>query len=116
MIRSTKAWAETKQPKSQSKKLISGGRFSDPWLKEEGAISELLDGGFGLQQDGNAITDGIDTFAFIALQTLFSPQNERLATNRAGEDFEQVRRNHAFIVAPEASPGLAEGMRRVLDE
>lgn len=56
--------------------------------------SQLLDGGFRLQQNGNAITDRVNPLALIALQRVFSAQHQRLAADGAGKNFQQVGRNH----------------------
>lgn len=61
--------------------------------------SELFDGRFRLQQNWNAVADGIDALALVTLQAVLAAKNERLSANRTGKDLEQVGRNHRFIVA-----------------
>ena len=53
-----------------------------------------------LEQNGNAVSDRVSTPAFIALEALLPPQNQRLAADGANENFEQVRGDrHGAIVA-----------------
>ena len=54
------------------------------------ARSELLDGGFVLQQDRDVVADGINPFALVALQAIFTAHHQGLAANRAGKNFQQV--------------------------
>jgi len=59
--------------------------------------SELLDRGFVLKKDWDVIADWVDTLALVALQRILAAQHERLSANGAGEDFQQVRRDHGFL-------------------
>ena len=61
--------------------------------------SELLDGGFVLQQDGDVVADGIHALALVALQGVFAAHDERLPANRTGENLQQFGGDHAAIVA-----------------
>ena len=69
------------------------GRTSRP-LVAPTLESKLFDSRFRLQQDGNAVANGIHSLALVALQGVFTAHHERLAANGAGEDFQQVRANH----------------------
>ena len=59
----------------------------------------MLNRRFRLQQNRNAVADGVDALALVAFQAVLAAQDERLTANRAGENFEQVGRNHRLIVA-----------------
>jgi hypothetical protein len=68
-------------------------------LFSDTADSELLDGRFRLQQDRNAIANGIYALALVALQAVFTAKDQGLSANRAGKNLEELGRNHGFIVA-----------------
>lgn len=87
---------------------ISGNRVRDnaprdPWQFREttgGCVvaSELLDGRFRFQQDGNAVADGVHALALVALHAVFAAQHQWLAAHRTGKDFQQVGRNHTMAI------------------
>ena len=57
-------------------------------------VSELLNRGFRFQQDRDAIANGINALALIALQAVFAAQHERLAADGASKDFQQLWADH----------------------
>ena len=67
--------------------------------------SELLSGRFLLQQDRNAVADGIDALALIALECVFAMNDQRFAADRTGKDLEQVGRNHPMILVQRGDIG-----------
>jgi hypothetical protein len=56
--------------------------------------SELFDRGFRLQQDWNAVANGIDPFALVALKSVFPTHDEGLAAYGAGEYLQQLWADH----------------------
>src|SRR5215472_5880719 len=56
--------------------------------------SDLLDCSFRLQQNRNAIANGINPLALVALKTVLAAQNERLATDGTRHHFQQLWADH----------------------
>jgi hypothetical protein len=53
-------------------------------------VSERLDRGLWLEQNGNPVPNWVNALALVALQTLFTAQHEWLAADRAGEYFKKL--------------------------
>ena len=53
--------------------------------------SDCFDGGFVLEQNGNPVPNWVNPLALVALQVLFAPQNQWLATDGADQDLQQLR-------------------------
>src|SRR5271166_4803549 len=58
------------------------------------AESELLDGGFRLQQDRNPVANGVHAPALVAFQSVFAAHYQGFSAYRTGEYFQQVRADH----------------------
>ena len=67
------------------------GGYASSWQQKS---SKLLDRSFRFHQDRDAIANGINALAFIALQAVFATRHERLATNWAGKNFQQFWADH----------------------
>ncbi len=63
------------------------GRLKVPGL-------QVFDRGFRFQQDGDAVANGVNALALIALQGVVATQHERLPADGAGENLEQFGANH----------------------
>ena len=67
----------------------------------------FLDVSFVDEQDRNVVADGINPSAFKAFQRLTTVfQDQRFLAERAGEDVEQVLRNHDRKILPPAPPAV----------
>src|SRR5271169_2865262 len=58
------------------------------------ARSELLDGGFRLQQDRNPVANGVHPPALVALKGIFPAHYQGFSAYRTGEYLQQVRADH----------------------
>jgi hypothetical protein len=91
-------WAVSTNGKVQ----LSSTRLGQERLSGSGGIgckprtSELLDRRFRFHQDRNAIANGINALALVALKTVLAAQNQRLATDWARNDFQQLRAYHNY--------------------
>jgi len=59
------------------------------------AESELLDGGFRLEQDRNSVANGVHALALVALKPIFPAHHQGFSAYRTGEYFQQVRTDHS---------------------
>ena len=70
---------------------------------------ECFDCGLVLKQNGNPVSNRVDSLALVALQAFLAAQHQRLPAHRAYQDFQQVRREHTKgILAGKPEAGTSQ--------